>query len=410
MDRPVRQVVLLASLLAACTPAADAPAPASTDLPDRHAYVWAGGMDSTVADQLLVVDADSASATYGQVLGSVTTGTKGGMPHHIERRVSADGRLLANTWVANTSWLFDLSTPRTPTVYASLKGAGGIIAWAHDFARLPSGNILVAYNAGPGEYVGAGGLAELNRDGAAVQSAVATSTEAGDTAMTPYTVHPVPGRDRALVGLGEMGMGSGYKYHDTSALQLWSTAPLAPLALIPLPANGKDRGHVATSTVAATANGAMFANTFYCGLYHVQGLDGDAPRATRVFTFPGGDTDDNLCAVATTVGNYWIQAVAALPGVMVLDVTDPGAPREVARLVVDGARFAKLHWVSANRSGTRLAITGDGPWVLMARFDPATGAIALDSTFRDAGSTLPGIMMHAPGGAMLHPHGVAWGP
>jgi hypothetical protein len=403
----MRWLLCCALPLAACTPSADAPV--ATDPRDTHAYVWAGGMDSSVTDMLLVVDADTASTSYGRVIGSVDVGTRMGMPHHLERRVSEDGRLLANTWVANTSWLFDVRSPRAPTVHASLKGAGGIIGWAHDFARLPSGNLLVAYNAGPGAYVGAGGLAELDRDGAVVQAAVATSTEAGDTAMTPYTVHPVPGRDRALVGLGEMGMGPTYPYHDTSALQLWSTAPLAPLTLIPLPSNGTDRGHVATSTVASTANGAMFANTFYCGLYHVRGLDGDAPTATRVFTFPGG-TDETLCAVATTVGNYWIQAVAALPGVMVLDLSDPAAPREVARLVVDSTRFAKPHWISANRSGTRLAITGMGPWVLMARFNPATGAISVDSMFRDAGSSVPGIMVHAPAGAMLHPHGVAWGP
>ena len=402
----MRLAVLLAVCLAACTPSTDTPTNAAP--PDRHAYVWAGGMDSTVADVLLVLDMDSASATYGQVVGSVATGTTDGMPHHIERRASADGRILANAWKANTSFLFDVSTPRAPTIHASLQTAGGIIGWAHDFTRLPNGNLLVAFNGGPGAYVGAGGLGELNRDGAVVQAAVAQSSEAGDTAMTPYTVHAVPGRDRAIVGLGEMGMGKDYKYHDTSALQLWSTAPLAPLALIPLAPNGKDRGHVAPSTVTTTANGAMFANTFYCGLYHVRGLEGDTPTAARVFTFPGGDTDDNLCAVATTVGNYWIQAVAALPGVMVLDLSDPAAPREVARLVVDGTRFAKPHWVSANRDGTRLAITGMGPWVLVARFNPATGAIALDSTLREGGA--PGITVKAPNGAMLHPHGVAWGP
>ena len=176
-------------------------------------------MDSTVADVLLVLDMDSASATYGQVVGSVATGTTDGMPHHIERRVSADSRLLANGWRANTSWLFDLSTPSAPTIHASLQTAGGIIGWAHDFTRLPNGNLLVAFNGGPGAYVGAGGLGELDRDGAVVQAAVAKSSEAGDTAMTPYTVHPVPGRDRAVVGLGEMGMGKDYKYHDTSTLQ-----------------------------------------------------------------------------------------------------------------------------------------------------------------------------------------------
>ena len=402
----MRSLILLTAGLAACTPSADAPTSAPSA--DHHAYVWAGGMDSTSADYLLVVDMDSASATYGQVVGSVASGTKGAMLHHIERRASADGRILANAWRANTSFLFDVATPRAPTIHATLQTAGGIIGWAHDFTRLPNGNLLVAFNGGPGAYVGAGGLAELDRDGAVVQAAVAKSSEAGDTAMTPYTVHPVPGRDRAVVGLGEMGMGKDYKYHDTSVLQLWLTKPLAPLALISLAPNGKDRGHIAPSTVTTIANGAMFANTFYCGLYQVRALEGDTPTASRVFTFPGGDSDDNLCAVATTVGNYWIQAVAALPGVMVLDLSDPAAPREVARLVVDGARFAKPHWVSANRDGTRLAVTGMGPWVLMARFDPATGAIALDSTFQENGA--PGISVKAPNGAMLHPHGVAWGP
>ena len=402
----MRSLILLTAGLAACTPSADAPTSAPSA--DHHAYVWAGGMDSTSADYLLVVDMDSASATYGPVVGSVASGTKGAMPHHIARRASADGRILANAWRANTSFLFDVATPRAPTIHATLQTAGGIIGWAHDFTRLPNGNLLVAFNGGPGAYVGAGGLAELDRDGAVVQAAVAKSSEAGDTAMTPYTVHPVPGRDRAVVGLGEMGMGKDYKYHDTSVLQLWLTKPLAPLALISLAPNGKDRGHIAPSTVTTIANGAMFANTFYCGLYQVRALEGDTPTASRVFTFPGGDSDDNLCAVATTVGNYWIQAVAALPGVMVLDLSDPAAPREVARLVVDGARFAKPHWVSANRDGTRLAVTGMGPWVLMARFDPATGAIALDSTFQENGA--PGISVKAPNGAMLHPHGVAWGP
>ncbi len=402
-----RRASILAVVLMACASPAEVPDGAL--VPDHHAYLWAGGMDSTVADVLLVLDMDSASTTYGQVVGSVETGTKGGMPHHIERRVSADGRLLANSWKANTSWLFDVTSPRAPTVHASLQTAGGIIGWAHDFGRLPNGNVLVAFNGGPGAYVGAGGLAELDRDGAVLQSALSKSPDAGDTAMTPYAVRAVPGRDRAVVGLGEMGMGPTYKFHNTSALQLWSTQPLAPLALIPLPDNGVDSGHVATSTVAVTANGAMFANTFFCGLFRVNGLEGDTPTATRVFTFPGGHTDHDLCAVATTVGNYWIQAVAALPGVMVLDMSDPASPREVSRLVVDSARFAEPHWVSINRAGTRLAITGHG-WVLMARFDPATGGIGIDSTFRDAGSALPGRTFTAAGGAMLMPHGVAWGP
>lgn len=381
-----------------------------TPPPDQHIYVWAGAMDSTVSDALVVLDVDTASATYGQVVGQVDVGAHGTMPHHIQRRVSADGRLIANGWMAGKSWIFDVSNPRAPIIRGEVATAGDSIGWAHDFAPMPSGNMLVAFNAGAGAYVGAGGIAEVDRDGAVVQWARAKSREAGDTAMTPYTVHMVPGRDRAVVGHGEMGMGDDYAYHYTSVLQLWSTAPLTPMALIPLPANGTDQGHVAPSTVAVTANGEMFANTFYCGLYHVSGLQGDAPVASRVFTFPGGGNDDELCAVATTVGNYWIQAVAALPGVMVLDLTDPTSPREVSRLVLDATRFPSPHWLSVDRDGTRLALTGMGPWLAMARFDPATGAIALDERFKTAQATGPGMMVHNREGAMLHPHGVAWGP
>jgi len=402
------RLACLGVLLVGCGSATDAIE--STATPDRHIYVWAGAMDSVVNDALIVLDVDTASATYGQVVGQADVGASRTMPHHIQRRVSADGRLIANGWVAAKSWVFDVSNPRAPVIHAELATAGDSIGWAHDFAEMPNGNILVAFNAGAGEYVGAGGVAEVDRDGVVVQSAVARSPEAGDTAMNPYTVHMVPNRDRAVVGLGEMGMGPGYNYHDTSALQLWSTAPLTPLALIPLPSNGSDRGHIATSTVAATANGEMFANTFYCGLYHVSGLDGDAPRATRVFTFPGGNTDDSLCAVATTVGNFWIQAVAALPGVMVLDLSDPTAPREVGRLMLDASRFPGPHWVSANNGGTRLAITGMGPWLAMARFDPATGAITLDERFKGAEASSAGMMVRNREGKMLHPHGVAWGP
>lgn len=402
------RLACLAVLLLGCGPTSEAPGllpPA-----DQHIYIWAGAMDSVVNDALLVMDVDTTSATYGQVVGQVDVGASGTMPHHIQRRVSTDGRLIANGWMAGKSWVFDVSNPLAPAIHADLATAGDSIGWAHDFAPMPNGHALVAFNAGAGEYVGAGGLAEVDRDGAVVQWAVAKSAEAGDTAMTPYTVHMVPGRDRAIVGHGEMGMGDNYPYHYTSALQLWSTVPLAPMALIPLPDNGSDQRHVAPSTVAATASGELFANTFYCGLFHVNSLDGDAPRATRIFTFPGGTDDDSLCGVATTVGNYWIQTVIALPGLMVVDLGTPTTPREVARLVLDASRFPGPHWVSVNHDGTRLAITGKGPWLAMARFDPQTGALTLDERFKGAEATGPGMMVHSREGAMMHPHGVAWGP
>ncbi len=396
----------LVILLAACaTPPVDAPAaPAG----DHHAYIWSMG-DSTGSDGLLTLDVDTASTTYGQIIGGLLLDTAGTRPHHIERRVHADGQLVANGWMANTSWIFDVHDPAHPVIRSTFRTAGGVMGWAHDFSRLPNGHLLVAFNGGPGAYTGPGGIAELDSAGAVVQSAMATMSDIGDTAATPYVVTPVPGRDRALVGLGEMGMGPEFHYHSVNMIELWSTSPLKPIALVPLPASGNDLGHIATSSIVATANGEIFANTFGCGLYHVSGLDGDTPVATRVFTFPG-DIDDASCGVGTTVGNYWIQAVAALPGLIVVDASNPDSVREVSRLTLDSTAFAGAHWVSVNKAGTRLALTGNGSWLVMARFDPATGQVGIDEQFGTHDDSLPGIIVRDTAGRVVHPHGVAWGP
>lgn len=84
-------VPLLATLACAGAPELDTPEP----LADRHAYVWSMAHDSTGSDGLLVLDMDTTSATYGQVIGERLLDTAGVMTHHIERRVHA-GALVAN--------------------------------------------------------------------------------------------------------------------------------------------------------------------------------------------------------------------------------------------------------------------------------------------------------------------------
>lgn len=403
-------IVVLAWVAAACSHGERAvPAAQAEGGRGRHAYVWAEAADSTGSDALLVYDMDSASASFGRLVAELPVGAAKTMPHHIERLVSADGRLLANSWSAGTTWVLDVGDPAAPSVAASFREAGGIIGWAHDFARLPGGHALVAFNAGAGAYAGPGGLAEVAEDGSVVQAARATMTGipgVGDTAFTPYALTPLPDRPRALVALGEMGLGPDFKYHATAALQLWRTDSLAPIAFVPLPPNGRDEGHVAASSVEVMPSGAVFANTFLCGLFRVDGLAEDRPVAVRVHTFPGGPNEE-YCAVAATVGSYWIQAVAALPGLVVLDLADPAQPREVSRLVLDRERFPHAHWVSASRDGRQLALTGHGGWLAFARFDPATGAVSLDERLRDAEGQ-PGLLVRSRAGGTMQPHGVAW--
>ncbi len=384
-------VSLVTLSLVACT----TPVPPSPDV----IYVWSGAMDSTQRDALVVLDADSMSPSYGREIGRLALETSGGMPHHIEPLVSADQSLIANAWHAGTSYVFDVRDPLLPTIRATLTTAGKALAYPHDFARLADGTILAAYNSRTGTYIGPGGLARLGADGAVQSFASAAMAGIADTLAMPYTIALLPGETRAVVALTEMGMmpapGVTPQYRTTSHVQLWQVEPLAPLAVIPLPATPTKPGaETFPSTPLVMANGSVFVNTFTCGLYRLDGTDGDAPTATFVHGFPGG-TMATTCGVATAVGNYWIQAVAELPGLVVMDLSDPAAPREVARLALDPATHKGTHWVSRSADGRRLAITGDGHWVLMARFDPATGAIALDSTFQYADP-------------QLHPHGVAF--
>lgn len=393
--------------LAAC---ASGQAPRSADPPmDRHAYVWAGAVDSSGRDALLVLDMDTTSTTHGTVIGQVSVGRGGTMPHHIERRVH-DGVLFANGWHGNTTWIFDVRDPAEPTVRGSFSRADGIAGWTHDFARLPNGNMLVALNAGPGAYAGAGGVAEVDNRGTIVRAASAVMPGVvEDTAAVPYVVHQVAGRPRALVGLTEMGMPGQTEFHDTHGVQIWDTDALRPVGMIPLPSNGSDRAHLWPSSIESTASGDVYLNTFACGLFRISGLDGDAPTAERVFTFPGGD-DDHLCGVGVTIGDFWLQTVPALPGVMVVDLRDPANVREAARLVMERRAFPNVHWVSRDGSGTRVAMTGSGDWLAMARFDVTTGRLVFDERFGTRADGSPGTLIRDSAGRPMRPHGVAWGP
>ena len=144
-------------------------------------------------------------------------------------------------------------------------------------------------------------------------------------------------------------------------------------------------------------------------------VNGARPSAELVYVFPGGDSAHTMCSVPVVIGHYWIQTVAALPGLIALDVSHPEKPVEVSRLTFD-PQFPMPHWLAADRKGNRLVVTGDGEsWVLLARFDPDKGALSLDQTFREPGATLLGISFdrqdwpHGKGGRAIV-HGALFGP
>ena len=122
-----------------------------------------------------------------------------------------------------------------------------------------------------------------------------------------------------------------------------------------------------------------------------------------------------ICSVPVVVGHYWIQTVAALPGLIALDVSRPEKPVEVSRLKLD-PQFPMPHWLAADRKSDRLVITGDDQsWVLIAHFDAAKGMLSLDQTFREPGANGPGVSFdrqqwpHGKGGRAIV-HGALFGP
>jgi hypothetical protein len=144
----------------------------------------------------------------------------------------------------------------------------------------------------------------------------------------------------------------------------------------------------------------VLVSTFSCGLYLMEGLETDAPSARLVASFP--EKERTNCAIPVIAGDYYLVTVPAWSAVVSLDISDPAHPREVGRLTLGDGDVP--HWVSLAPDRRRVVVTGYGAMqhrVVMARFDPATGALALDERFGmdPAG---PGIAMDGvPHGAVF---------
>ena len=115
------------------------------------------------------------------------------------------------------------------------------------------------------------------------------------------------------------------------------------------------------------------------------------------------------------IGNYWIQSIAATHRIFSMDVSDLKDVRVVSS--VDFDERQRPHWLATD--GSRIVVVNEPSptaerrmWML--ELDRATGRIALDSAFRDAGSTRPGIAFdraswpHGVTGNAV-PHGTVFG-
>lgn len=383
----------------------------------KYLFVWTGDGARRVSDFLVVLDADPASRAYGHVVTSLPVGDAGTMPHHTEYEFPADGILLANGWAASRTFIFDLRTPTTPKLAGSF-GSVGAYSFPHSFARLPNGHLLGTFQGAGKAYAPPGGLVELDEHGTFIRGVSATGMGITDTLAWPYSLAVDAAHDRVVTTNTTMPIpkwlhapaGSWRKDRVdsilTSQVQIRRLSDLKLLKTLMLP-KPPGRRKFADSTAnlfpaepRVLPDGSFYVNTFLCGLFHVTGVDGPAPRATFVHSFPLAP--DKYCAVPAIVGHYWIQPDMALPGLIALDISNPDVPIEVSRLVL-ASRFAMPHWLASDPKANRVVLTGDDMgYVAIVNVDPRTGTLSLDQKFRDEKSGAVGVSLSG----RTWPHGV----
>jgi len=397
MRRGLATVLLVG--LSACS--AEDPSPdegPASEGPSEYLFVWTTDSDSVDLNYMVVLDADRASDGYGGVVSTLAVPTEGAIRgHHTEHRMPAGGvPLFANDFGTGETYLVDLSDPTQPVLIDSFMAAGPLTS-PHSFERLENLEVLATFQTeGPGN-VAAGGIARLSPSGMTLGWG---SAAAGGVDVRPYSLAPVPALDRVVTGSADMRGAV-----DRRVIQLWRMSDLSLLHTLELP---PEWGRAAEPRLLSDGE-TVLVSTFGCALLRVDGLVSTSPSVSRVWEFEGSS-----CALPVVVGDYWIQAVPEVNGLVTLDVSDPSNPREVARLSLDDDDWP--HWISLSPDGRRIVVTGYAGTrhrVLIIDVEPSTGALAVDSAFTTPGANRPGVSFvrdvwpHGASGAG-DPHGAVF--
>ena len=385
------------------------PAPAQQSRAAEYLYLWTASADSTQPDFLAVLDVTEDSGRYGRLVTTLPVPGLQNMPHHTEHQMPADRRLFANGFATGQTFVFDLKDPLRPQIAAQFGDMEGF-THPHSYLRLPGGHVLATFQMRP-ERGGMApcGLVELTNDGRAVRSRSANA--AGRDPLTRvYSAGVVPAFDRIVTTTTDM--------HDDAPasrqLQIWRLSDLTLLRTITLPDGPGGGESMLTAEPRVLDDGrTVLVSTFSCGLYLMQGLEGESPQGRLVASFPR--KPGSYCAIPVVAGHHYLVTVPAWSAVVSLDISDPAAPREVSRVTLGPDDVP--HWISLSEDRRRVVVTGYGAMkhrVLIARFDSATGQLSLDDRFREPGARTPGFRMEDKtwphgGNAKGIPHGSVFG-
>jgi hypothetical protein len=355
---------------------------------NSYLFLWAGDDAKTSNDFLAVLDADSKSPHYGQVVASVAVPGHGGTPHHSESEMPTDGFLLANAFESGRTTLFDLHDPLHPSVVMSYGDLDGYMH-PHTYIRLANNDVLATfqYHGGHDPKSDGGGIVEFTERGNVIRSASAMDPAAKDELIRPYSLVAIPALDRVVSTNTSMHRASD---GDTRTVQVWRLSDLKLLKTLVLPPGPRGKEQLMPGEPRLLADGkTVLIHTFRCGLYQLDGIETDQPSIHHLKTFDG-----EICAVPLLIGHYWVQTLFSAHALAAYDISDLSNIREVSRITFDDKQ--RPHWISPDADNRRI-ILNSGEYgdhrLLMINFDPRTGGLTLDPFFRDRGSDQPGVSM-----------------
>jgi len=401
---------LLTSLTLVALAGCDGDPSGPEESPRQYLYLWTAAADGTQPDFLTVLDVTERDERYGRLVTTLPVPGKGNGNHHTEHEMPADGQLFANGFESGQTFVFDLREPERPRIAAQFGDVEGY-SHPHTFVRLPNGNVLATFQMrhehGDGG-MRTGGLVEMTPAAATVRSKSA-DFEGADPSMRVYSAAVVPAFDRIVTTTTDM-------HGDSPAsrnIQVWGLGDLALQHTFPLPDGPVGNEGLLTAEPRLLKDGkTVLVSTFRCGLYLLEGLDGDAPSGRMVASFP--QMEGEFCAIPVIAGDYYLVTVPAWNAVVSLDISDPAAPREVSRLTLQPDDIP--HWIAISPDQRRVVVTGYAGMqhqVFIARFDPASGQLALDEHFREEGAAEAGFRMDDKtwphgGAAKGIPHGAVF--
>jgi hypothetical protein len=342
----------------------------------HYLFAWTGDEKSQGNDFLAVIDADPASTTYGKLVTTLETDQQTVRIHHTEYVMPASGMLFANDHDIGRTFIFDVNDALHPKIVTSFTDLAGYMH-PHSFVRLPNGHVIATFQHAQrphdaGQLGATGGLVEIDDRGNVVRSASTADPAFPDALLMPYGIAVLPEQDRLVSTNSSMhdpDLFSGVTY------QVWRLSDLKLLKTAYFDPGEGHYAHVAPEEPRVAADGSVYVQSLGCGIERITGI-ATQPVAKLVHTFPG-----NWCGVPTIVGNFLIQSVPAIHGLIALDISNADKPKEVSRLSLsDGFR---AHWTGWDAKTKRLVTTGSENRIFLVKLDTNTGALAVDEAFKD---------------------------